>query len=270
MDGTIVFVCYAAIIFAVCMAGAYVPQIKKFDDRQRHALIALSAGIFVGLLFLLLIPEAIELNEESSAGVDGLVYAMLAGFLIIAFIDVLIKHFHMRSCPCECHEDQHKHEMVSISAFIALSVHACCDGLALAAALMGGEEVGLIALAGMCVHKFVETFSLSSSMLLSGEEARVKWVYLTGFSLITPVMGMLFYVFLSGFDVDAVAGIPIAFATGTFMFVTFCNMLPEAFHRKDDELRSFLIVLLGVAISVAAVLLVSMAGGHVHSHSHSH
>lgn len=263
MDGMIVFVCYAAIMFAVCMVGAYVPQVRRFDDRQRHALIALSAGIFLALLFLLLIPETIELNEANHDH-EGLAYAMLAGFLVIAFIDVLIKHFHMRSCPCECHQDQHKHELVSISAFIGLSVHACCDGLALAAALMGGEEVGIVALTGMCIHKFVETFSLSSSMLLSGEEARVKWVYLTGFSLITPLMGLLFYLFLSEFDVESVAGLPIAFATGTFMFVTFCNMLPEAFHRKDDELRSFGIVMVGVIVSAAALILASVLGGHVH------
>jgi len=61
-----------------------------------------------------------------------------------------------------------------------------------------------------------------------------------------------------------VAGLPMAFAAGTFMFVTFSNMLPEAFHRKDHELASFIIVVIGVCISVATILLVGAVGGHSH------
>ena len=42
------------------------------------------------------------------------------------------------------------------------------------------------------------------------------------------------------------------------------NMLPEAFHRKDHELKSFIIVLIGVCVSVATILFVNMVGGHSH------
>jgi hypothetical protein len=61
MDKLIVLLGYMFILCVVSAVGAYLPQIRKMDDRQTHFLIALSAGIFLGLLFVLLIPEAYEL-----------------------------------------------------------------------------------------------------------------------------------------------------------------------------------------------------------------
>lgn len=265
MDGMVVFGGYAVILFVVSIIGAYLPQIKKLTDEQTHMLIALGAGIFLGLLFLMLVPEAFHMAVgHEGRSFDDVALMFLIGFLLIAFIDTLIKHFHMASCPCECHQDEHRHEIYSFSAFIGLAVHACCDGLSLAAALLGGEEIGLVALIGMCVHKFVVLFSLSSSLLLSTDDLAKRWKYIIAFSLITPISGLLFYLFMQGIHIDDFVGLPLAFAAGTFMFVTFCNMIPEAFHRKDNELRSFVIVVLGVIIAAVSIALTNLLGGHVH------
>ena len=261
MDSLAVFLIYAGVMFVVCMVGSYLPQIREFNDSQKHLLIALSAGIFLATLFCLFIPESFELTVESGDfGADQMAYMMLFGFLLLAFIDMLIKHKHSHDCACELHEDEHKHELVSISAFIGLSIHAACDGLALAAATFGGEEIGLVALGGLCLHKFVETFSLSSSMLLSDDDARERWMYLIGFSLITPVLGTLFFLFFNGLDVDSIAGLPMCFATGTFMFVTFCDILPEAFHREKSDFKAYGMVVLGAVIAVLCLILIEMMG----------
>ena len=79
-------------------------------------------------------------------------------------------------------------------------------------------------------------------------------------------MGIALYVIFDALSVGDVTGLPMAFAAGTFMFVTFCNMVPEAFHRKDNELRSFFILLLGVAVALISILLINAMGGHIHVH----
>jgi len=272
MEGILVFALYSLILFVICMAGAYLPQIKQLNDRQKHLLIALTAGIFVGLLFWLFLPESYELTvEDGGHSYSVMCYAILAGFLVISLIDVLIKirhgdghHHHHHDDDDDDDEDEHSHQIVSLSAFIGLSIHAGCDGLALAAATLGGETLGAVALGGMCLHKFIETFSLSSSLLLTENDVRKRWAYLTGFALITPIMGMVMYLFLNGIDVEGIAGLPMAFAAGTFMFVTFCDLLPEAYHRKDNSLRTFIFVVIGVAIAAVCMTLVNMAGGHHH------
>ena len=261
MDSIVVFLCYAAVMFVVCMIGSYLPQIRELNDSQKHLLIALSAGIFLATLFCLFIPESFELTVESGDfEADQMAYMMLFGFLLLAFIDMFIKHIHSHECDCELHEDEHKHELVSISAFIGLSIHAACDGLALAAACFGGEEIGIVALGGLCLHKFVETFSLSSSMLLSDDDPRERWMYLIGFSLITPVLGTLFFLFFNGLDVDSIAGLPMCFATGTFMFVTFCDILPEAFHREKTDVKAFATVVLGALLAILTLYLITLMG----------
>ena len=104
-----------------------------------------------------------------------------------------MKHRHMGTCSCECCQDAHSHRLTSTSSFIGLAVHAACDGLALAATFLAGEDVGLIATIGMCIHKFVVLFSLSATTVLAGDDSRKAYPRLLGFSLITPVAGIVFF-----------------------------------------------------------------------------
>ena len=263
MDPILTFLIYAIILFVVSIAGAYVPFIKKLSDTQVHLLIALSAGIFLGILFLMLLPEAMIETTEGGYDANTAMICVLIGFLIILLVDVLIKHFHMRRCACECHEDEHSHSITSLSAFIGLSVHACVDGLALAAALLAGESVGILALIGMCIHKFVVLFSLSSTFLLVDQPRKKSMTYLLTFCLITPIAGLISFIILNGISVEGLAGLPLAFAAGTFMYVALCDMIPEAFHRKNQDLRSFVFLMIGLGICAVAIIAVDYLGGHL-------
>jgi len=260
METALALIIYIAVMLAVSLAGAYLPFIRKLEDNQIHLLIALSAGIFLGILFFLLLPEAIHECEEAAIEEKYMMIAVVGGFLLILLADVLIKHFHMASCPCECHQEEHRHRMGSLSAFIGLAVHAFFDGLLLTAGLMAGGDFGWMALAGMCIHKFVELFSLSSTFLLSDDDKWHIMRYLVAFSLITPVGAIISFLAFNGALEEGIAGIPLAFSAGTFMYVSFCHMVPEAFHREHQDLRSFVLLMIGIAIAAAVFMLF----GHAH------
>lgn len=267
METWITFLICAAALIAASALGAYMPFIRKLTDKQVHLLVSLSAGIFLGILFFLLVPEAFHECIESFPDVgeeDQIKYAsiiIMLGFLTIMLVDIVIKHYHMVSCPCECHEDEHKHELTSFSAFIGLSVHAFCDGLVLAATLITNKDgVFGMALVGMCIHKFVVLFSLSSTFLLSEKPKKVIWIYLGSFILITPIAAIISFVLLNGMSVHGMTGIPLAFSAGTFMYVALCNMLPEAFHRKKQDLFAFAMLVVGILIAAAVFILI----GHSH------
>ncbi len=244
MDSLAIFVIYAAILLAFSMAGAFLPRIGGMGERHAHTLVALSAGIFLGLLFLMLLPEALEESEHGGFGAHAALCAILAGFLLILVIDFFVKG--------DCAEE-HSHSMASFSSMAGLSVHAVCDGMALAATFLAGEDVGLMATAGMCIHKLVVLFSLSSSMLLAEESDSSVLRKLFGFSLITPVSGILFMLFFSGIDVGQYAGLPLCFAAGTFMFVSIAHMLPDALHESRDW-KTIAAILAGIALMVAISL----------------
>lgn len=260
MDSIATFALYSVILIIVSMAGAALPRVRKLTDKQAHLLISLSAGIFLGLLFFLLLPEAVEECEHGGIDMHLAMCALALGFILIMFVEVMMKHRHMGGCSCECCQDAHSHRITSASSFIGLSIHAACDGLALAATFLAGEEVGLVATIGMCIHKFVVLFSLSTTTILANNDDRSAYMRLVGFSLITPIAGLIFFMALNGIDVDGFTGLPLAFAAGTFMYVCMCDILPEAFHRKKQDMPSFALVIVGAVL----ILVISLIFPHVH------
>ncbi len=256
MEAIATFALYSVLLLVVSMAGALLPRVKKLSDRQAHLLMALSAGIFLGLLFFLLLPEAVHECQDGGYDIHQIMYAIVAGFVLIMTVEMLLKHRHMGGCSCECCQDNHSHKITSMSSFAGLSVHAACDGLALAATFLAGEEVGLIATVGMCIHKLVVLFSLSTTMILTDFTQRQSLIRLFAFSLITPLAGVVFFIALGGIgDIEGLTGIPLAFAAGTFMYVSMCDILPEAYHRKKQDLGSYGLVILGIVLILAFSLL---------------
>lgn len=260
MEILLTFLVYTIVLLAVAMAGAYTPFIRKLTDKQIHLLVALSAGIFLGILFFLLMPEAIEECAEGGQSAEIMMISTMFGFLVILGVDVLIKHIHSNECSEECHEDEHAHSIASLSAFIGLSVHAFVDGLVLATSLIADPNIAIIALGGMCIHKFVVLFSLSSTFLLTDLKRSTIMKYLFAFSCITPIATVISFLVLNGMSVDGMVGIPLAFSAGTFMYVALCDMIPEAFHRKNQDVRAFLMLIIGIAIAAGVFLLI----GHGH------
>ena len=70
MEPGMLFLLYSILLIAVSMIGAYLPQIGRVQDSRAHLMIALSAGIFLGLLLFILLPEAIEEGNEGGMEVE--------------------------------------------------------------------------------------------------------------------------------------------------------------------------------------------------------
>ena len=260
MDATASFLICMVAILIVSFAVAYLPMTVRATDKQMHLMIAFSAGVFLGILFLILLPEAV--HESKVGGFDEMyvMYVVLAGFLIMFVVDFLFKHYKKSECNCKECLDHHSHEITSISAWIGLSIHACFDGLALATAFIVGEDVGFMILIALCLHKAVEVFSLSSTFMLAGNRKR-SMIYLGAFCLFTPVAAMISYFILGGVESE-IAGLAFAFSAGVFMFVTMLHMIPEAFHRRNIDIRSLAFLLIGLLVIVCVVVL---TGTHMHS-----
>lgn len=254
MEPILLFILYSILLIAVSLVAAYLPMAGHMKDERAHMMIALSTGIFIGLLMFMLMPEGVEESEEGGIDVHYAMIALAAGFLVIMVVDHFLKQRHMLTCGCGAHDDHHEHRLVSASSFVGLAIHAACDGLALAAMFIAGSEVGLMATIGICIHKFAELFSLSSTMLMSDLDKRKAMIRLGIFSLITPVAGLLCFLLFSDMEMEGVLGIPLMFAAGTLLYVTACNMVPESFHREQG-LKPVALVLIGVAMMLAVALL---------------
>jgi len=259
MEGTASFLIYVVAILVVSLIAAYFPMSVRTTDKQIHLMIAFSAGIFIGILFLILLPEAVHESEKGGYDVDVVMYLVLAGFLLMFAVDFLFKHYKKEECDCKECVDHHSHEVTSLSAWLGLSIHACFDGLALAAAFLIGETIGFMVLVALCLHKAAELFSMSSMFLLVGNRKR-SMIYLGTLCLVSPVAAVISY-FILGEVESGFTGLAFAFSAGVFVFVTMLHMIPEAFHRKNTNLISLVLLFAGLAV-IACI--VALMGPHVH------
>jgi len=70
----------ALILIAVALAGAAVPLVVKRRDRPLHLLVALATGVFLGVVFLHLLPEVRAMAQGAAAGgADGEILAAVSG-----------------------------------------------------------------------------------------------------------------------------------------------------------------------------------------------
>ncbi|MDR0791354.1 MAG: ZIP family metal transporter [Methanomassiliicoccaceae archaeon] len=252
VDPYLILLLFVAVILAVSLAGAFVPRIMKLNMRQAHLLVALSAGIILGILFFVLLPETFEAAHEEGAGDMDAVFLMAGGFRVIVLIDVIMKRKYTCSCT-DCIDKDHIHEVTSFTAFAGLAVHAAVDGILLSIALIAGGEVAVAMIIAIALHKFADVFALSSIFALTKIEKRKTLIYMIVFILITPIAAIVSMPIMDAVG-DLNEFIPLAFATGILMYVGIYTLLPEAFHERRDTLISFVLVVIGI-IAIAAIAL---------------
>ena len=259
MDQLVTVIIVSAALFGITLVGCYLPFLLKRDNNHLHTLIAFSGGVMLGVLFIMLLPEALHETVEAEFDFDTACYMVLAGFVLLFVIDFLVKTYLGFD---EHGEDEHAHSITSLSAFSGLAIHSFFDGLALAAAFTAGEEVGLLVLVGLCLHKTVVAFSLASTMIM-GENPRTAWTYLIIFSLVSPLATVASYAFLNSGEFSY-TGPALCLSAGIFMFVTMCDILPEAFHHRSNDPKQLLCLLLGLAVAIIVATVSGMLMGDIH------
>ena len=302
-------------ILLVGIAGGLIPLFFKWGDRQHHIALAFSTGIFLGAVFLHLLPsvaaagaadehnhavvsfaeEAAQLGDHAAelaaraaelevtapapdphaghnhagqdhagqdhagqdhaAGADdphaGHVHGaigpwlwVLIGLLGVFLIEAVFipgdTHGHGHA-----HNDEERHSAVGWAALVGLTVHALTAGVALAAVQNQADIAGVMLLA-ILAHKGFESFSLAAVFSMTGAKRANVLMMVIAFSLVTP-LGLLAGSQISGLFGDSGISILTSLATGTFLYVCLCELLPEIFHHREDGPWKIVLLLLGIA-----------------------
>lgn len=265
-------------LFVVAMVGGVLPLYLSWSDRQLHAALALSTGIFLGAVFLHLLPSVgsaapadahtpmratlgvvaaaaddpgadrpLDRARELDPGTDPLDgwrgrlvwLAMLAGVLGVYLLEAVVFAPHM-------HDDAQHHRAVGVAALVGLSIHSLTMGLGYASVVTQGG-LGTPVIVALLAHKGFEAFSLSSVFRLAESRRSRLLLMLVAFALVTPagvLIGSLFTETLGPF----VLAILVALAAGTFLYVCLCELLPEVFHRREHATLNVVCLLGGVAL----------------------
>ncbi len=229
------------LILLVGLGGGLLPLLTSWSDRRLHNALALSTGIFLGAVFLHMLPALPAAGSATTEHRTLLWSFVLIGVLAVYFLESLVFRTHD-------HDDLHRHRAVSYASMAGLSIHALTTGVGLAAA--SAAEVAAPVFFAIIAHKAFESFSLMSVFELAKMPRKQMMVLLIAFSCFTP-LGLLAGNLLFASLGSTGLALALALAAGTFLFVCLSELLPEVFHHKEDSLMKITLLLAGIGVMAA-------------------
>jgi zinc transporter ZupT len=240
MDSTVASLSAAGLILVISIVAAYMPFRFTDNPKLQTRVLTLSAGIMIGVLFVMMIPETLDRIEAEGHDHVFCSELMMAGFLFVLLIGYLL---HLISIKND------RDDISSRSTWIGFCVDAVIDGAVVATGLNVGGGTEIAILIAMCLHKGVEVFALANQVVSGSDTASAKKM-MAIYCLICPlsliVFGFLFTQVLVG-----ISGPALCFSAGIFMYAALAEMVPGAFEGENrNSLSTVVVFALGIAITL--------------------
>lgn len=226
---------YCFFILAAGLVGGILPFLRNWSDELLHLFVSFGAGIFIGTVFLHLLPEALSHDHDGSSA-----KFVLIGFMLIFFIE---KFLVVKGDGGY----DHSHYVISITALVGLSVHSVIAGLGLAVGSAYEAGIGSVIFFSIIAHKSTAAFSLASLFLLAKMKLKKRILLIVLFSLMTPLGALFFSYVITSVDHDTLTPL-LGLTAGTFLYVAVGELLPEVFHTKSNRWFKMMLMILGIII----------------------
>ncbi len=231
---------YAIAAFLMTLAGG------AFAFRYRQYLLyimAFSSGLLIGVAFLDLMPEIVEIAREHSMNIRSLMVVLICGFVAIFLLEKLtIIHSE------KGHDAPGHHHNVGVAGAIGLSFHSFLDGLAIGVGFQAGNEVGFVVLIAVLAHDFADGLNTVTFMLATRNSVWRTGALLTVDAL-APVAGALV---ASLFEIEPrFLAYQLAFFAGFLLYLGASDLLPHVHERPRFALIAS--TLAGLLTSAAVV-----------------
>lgn len=234
---------WALAAFAMTLAGG------AFAFRyQRYLLyiMAFSAGLLIGVVFLDLLPEVAEAAHHYALNMRALMGTVIAGFVAIFLLEKLtIIHSEKQ------HDAPGHHHHVGLVGAVGLSFHSFLDGLAIGTGFQAGREVGLLVLVAVVAHDFADGLNTVTFMLAT-RNSRWKTLLLLVVNALAPVAGAL-STNVVHFAPQMIA-FQLAFFAGFLLYLGASDLLPHVHERPRATLIASTLVGLLCAAGVVSAL----------------
>ena len=228
------FIIYCILIFGAGIVGGVLPFIRKWSDDLLHLFVSFGAGIFIGTVFLHLLPEAFSHEHAEISAIF-----VLVGFMLIFFIERFLFVTGDGSYD-------HSHYVVSITALVGLSVHSLIAGLGFAVGVEY-KDIGILIFYSIIAHKSTAAFSLASLFLLAKINLKKRIMLIVLFSLMTPLGALFFSYVVTSVKHESLSPL-LGLTAGTFLYVAVGELLPEVFHTKSHRWYKLALLIIGIMI----------------------
>ncbi len=251
-------------IVLMCLAGSLACTVVSLlvslasNPRIVPIMVSYAIGAMLGAVFLDLLPHALEHAEH----MDIVLATMLGGILFFFLLEKLVLWRHCHEHHCEVHEHPAHTHSTRASGWLVLlgdAVHNFVDGILIAAAFMGGIEIGIVTALAIIAHEIPQETGDFVILIHSGF-SRIKALLLNLLASIATLLGaVLAYLLFSGME----AWVPylLALAAASLVYVSVADLIPGLHKRAEIKATAvqMVMILLGV-LSIQGVQW--LIGGH--------
>jgi zinc and cadmium transporter len=206
---------------------------KKTLDRILFILLSFSAGSILGVAFLDLLPEAIELFGVESISVT--IFYITFGFLSFFFLERFVYWFHGHF---HGYNDEDVHEKITVKRFVYLnligdSIHNLVDGMIIGGSFLISTTMGFASTIAVIFHELPQEIG-DFGVLVYGGLSRQKALLFNFMSALMAFLGLFLVLYLSMYIGNSI-GFLIAIGAGGFTYLAASELIPEI--QKEEDLR---------------------------------
>lgn len=229
-------------------------------EESTHALVSLSIGVFLAVIFINLLPESFELSANAS----WFILAGFFGFFILSFLLDSYHHHHTDECS-----SNHKGRGARL-LLIGDAIHNFVDGITIAASFMVHPSIGVATTTGIFLHEMPQELA-EFILLVRGGYSKKKALLFNFLTASSVILGGVFgYYFIDTFA--HLLGPLLGIAAGNLLYIATADLLPELRERKKDFWKHVGIILIGLL--VAGYIFTQNEHVHIetdaHPHTHTH
>ena len=202
---------------------------KEWVQKNLIYLISFSAGILLSLAFVDLLPEALAQNKN----------ALL--FMLFSFLAFYILEHALSIHECHNEVECKPHQTFTLVTWAGLMVHSLIDGIIIGVGFEVSVHLGILSALAVLLHRLPDGISSMAVMLYGGRSIKEAIKSSTAIAIVTPIGAILSFLLLRGISANT-AGVFLAIAAGSFVYVAASELIPEI-HKQSRSLNIFLTLL---------------------------
>lgn len=225
-------------------------------DKMISILLSFAGGVMISIVFLELIPEAIEYSNIVVAAVGVVIGALV----VLVLNNVMDKVSDAGKEESKLHETYaeffHASELIAnkknmmrsgMIILFAIALHNIPEGLAIGAAGQHDAALGLTIALMIFLHNIPEGMAVAAP-LIAGGLSKIKTIALTLLTGATTVIGAIAGVIIGGIS-DLTLALSFSIAGGAMLYVVFGEILSQSIVTSKDRMPT-IFALVGIIVGM--------------------